>query len=105
MELEDIVRVGIVSVVDKPNRCVRVIFNGQEKMVSGWLKVIKSPPFIPAKDVPQRTEHEAGGSGYAEYASHKHDVIVSPWLPDVNDTVLCLYLPVFNGDGYVLGAI
>lgn len=27
------------------------------------------------------------------------------WMPKVNDTVLILYLPVFNGDGFVLGVI
>lgn len=27
------------------------------------------------------------------------------WMPNVNDYVLCLYLPVFNGDGFVLGVI
>lgn len=28
-----------------------------------------------------------------------------PWAPKVNDTVLVLYLPVFNGDGYILGRL
>jgi hypothetical protein len=105
MVIEDIVREGVVSVVDKPNRQARVIFKGQSDMVSGWLKVIKSPPFIPAKDVQQQTEARSGGGGYAEFASHTHNVVISPWLPDVNDRVVCLYLPVFNGDGYILGAI
>lgn len=27
------------------------------------------------------------------------------WMPSVNTTVLTLYLPVFNGDGFVLGAM
>lgn len=27
------------------------------------------------------------------------------WIPSVNDMVLCLYLPMFNADGFVLGAI
>lgn len=27
------------------------------------------------------------------------------WLPKVNSTVLVLYLPVFNGDGFILGVI
>lgn len=29
----------------------------------------------------------------------------SYWLPKVNETVACLYLPTFNGDGVILGAI
>lgn len=27
------------------------------------------------------------------------------WLPEVNACVLVLYLPVFNGDGFILGVI
>lgn len=27
------------------------------------------------------------------------------WTPYINDHVLCLYLPMFNGDGFVLGVI
>ena len=27
------------------------------------------------------------------------------WMPDINDMVLCLYLPMANADGFVLGAI
>ena len=27
------------------------------------------------------------------------------WMPKVNDMVLVLYLPVFNGDGFILGVI
>lgn len=29
----------------------------------------------------------------------------SVWIPGINDVVLCLYLPVFNGDGFVVGVI
>jgi phage baseplate assembly protein gpV len=27
------------------------------------------------------------------------------WIPSVNDMVLCLYMPMFNADGFVLGEI
>lgn len=30
---------------------------------------------------------------------------IKPWMPKVNDQVLVLYLPVFNGDGFILGGI
>ena len=55
--------------------------------------------------MPQRTEYESGGSDAAAFANHKHDLTIKPWMPKVNDTVLTLYLPVFNGDGFVLGGI
>ena len=56
-------------------------------------------------DVPQRTEFEAGGSGDPAFASHKHDLIIKPYMPKVNDLVLVLYFPVFNGDGVILGGV
>lgn len=30
-------------------------------------------------------------------------VLPHNWTPAINNRVLCLYLPVFNGDGFVLG--
>lgn len=79
--ISNIVRVGIVSNVDKNKRRVRVRFPNLS-LTSCWLYVLKNPPII--------TEN---------------NVEVSPWIPSVNDKVVCLYLPVFNGDGFVLGAI
>lgn len=69
--ITNMVRVGIVSDVDKKKRCVRVRFPNLN-LTSGWLYVLKNP---------------------------------NSWIPAVNDKVLCLYLPVFNGDGFVLGVI
>lgn len=101
--LANLVRVGTVFAVDDANRKARVRFD-DKTLTSGWLTVLKSPPFIPSR-AEARTEYASGGSGEASYASHKHDLIIKPWMPSVNDTVLCLYVPVWNGDGYVLGAI
>ena len=49
--LKNIVRTGRVSSVNAGNRTARVTFEdkGQSPLVSGELKVIKNPPFIPAK--------------------------------------------------------
>ena len=62
--LKNIVRTGRVSSVNAGNRTARVTFEdkGQSPLVSGELKVIKNPPFIPAKGAAQRTESESGGS-------------------------------------------
>lgn len=104
--IANIVRVGTVSSVNKPERTAKVIFQDRcSTFVSGDLKVIKSPPFIPEKDVLQRTEYESGGSGEASFENHKHDLIITPWLPDIGETVLCLYLGCEGGDGFVLGGI
>ncbi len=34
----------------------------------------------------------------------KHSLL-ELWLPSVNDTVVCLYIPTLNGDGFVIGEI
>lgn len=102
--LSRLVQIGTVSAVNNAKRQARVILK-ETGHTSGWLCVLSMPPFIPDYDVPQRTEYEAGGSGEAAFASHKHDLIIKPWMPKVNDQVLVLYLPVFNSDGFILGGI
>lgn len=98
------VRVGIVTSVDIPTRRARVKFQDEDNS-SGLLRVLSSPPFIPGIDVPQQTEPKAGGSGEASFAEHMHEVKITPWLPRVNDSVLALYLPMDDSDGYILGRI
>lgn len=101
--LANLVRVGTVFAVDGGARKARVRFE-DKNLTSGWLPVLKSPPFIPSANE-AHTETAAGGSGEAAFESHRHSLVIKPWMPSVNDTVLCLYVPVENGDGYVLGAI
>ena len=105
-ELENIIRTGWVSSVDIPERTARVIFEDKgDKFVSGPLKVLKNPPWIPEYYVPYGTEYESGGSGDAAFERHKHDLKIKPWLPSVGDYVLCLFLPKGEGDGFVIGGI
>ena len=104
MDIANIVREGTVTAVNNDKRIARVWFDAIS-IESGWLPVLITNDFIPGYDVPQRTEYEAGGGGYAEFASHKHDLTIKPWMPKVNDKVLVLYFPVFNGDGVILGGI
>jgi hypothetical protein len=104
------VRVGTVTDVNNDKLIARVLFEDRldgsgQPMTSDWLPVVYHPPFIPDYDVPQRTEYEAGGSGDAEFQSHKHDLIIKPWMPVVNEQVLCLYDGLFNGQGYVIGGV
>ncbi len=103
--IRNLVRVGQVSSLNEEKRTAKVIFRDRgTEFVSGDLVVLKNSSFIPAKDVPQRTEEESGGGGFAEFASHSHEVIISPWLPFVGDYVVCLYLG-NGGDGFVIGGI
>lgn len=98
------VRIGKVNSVNAETRQVRVFFEDLQ-MMSGWLKVLKNSPFIPAQGTEQKTELASGGSGDSSFASHSHNIKISPWLPSVDDVVLCIYNEDFNSDGYVLGAL
>lgn len=103
--LKNIVRIGTVTDTNAGNRQARVKFQ-DTGITSGWLHVLASRPYIPGYETgTQRTEYEAGGSGDAAFESHKHDLKIAPWMPRVNATVLVLYLPVFNADGFILGEI
>ncbi|WP_317399827.1 hypothetical protein [Anaerotruncus colihominis] len=102
--LEKLVRLGTVTAVDAGKRQARVKYE-DTGLPSGWLYVLAAPPSVPDYDAPQRTELEAGGSGEAAYESHSHELIIKPWMPKVNETVLILYLPGDNTDGFVLGRV
>lgn len=80
--IKNMVRIGIVTDVDDEKRLVRVHFPDKQ-LTSGWLYLLKSPPTI----------------------ENINDDDIKPWIPAVNDKVLCLYIPIFNGDGFVLGAL
>lgn len=81
MNVEDIVREGKVTAVDNEKLIAKVWFDAMG-IESDWLPVLISHDFIP----------ECG-------------LIIKPWMPKVNDLVLVLYFPVFNGDGVVLGGV
>lgn len=102
--LKNLVRIGTVTDTDEGQRLARVKFQ-DTGITSDWLYVLASRPYIPDYNGPQQTEPRAGGAGYALFESHTHDLVIKPWMPKVNATVLCLYLPVFNADGFILGEI
>lgn len=103
----NILRIGHVTNVDKEKRLARVKFDDLD-LTSGWLPVLINRDFIPDYEdvvLPQRTEFEEGGSGDAEFQRHKHDLIIKPYLPKKGEQVLCIYEPVRNGRGFILGGI
>lgn len=97
-------RLGFVTDVNNVKRLARVKF-ADLGYTSGWIPVLINRDFIPNYDVPQRTEYEAGGSGDAAYERHKHDLVIKPYMPKVGEQVLCVYEPVRNGRGFILGGI
>lgn len=102
--LENLVRIGTVTWIDPVKRVARVKFKDTD-LPSAPLHVLANRPYIPDYEVPHRTEYKGGGIGDSIYEEHAHQLIIKPWMPKVNAVVLCLYLPVWNGDGYILGEI
>lgn len=102
--LKRLVRIGTITVTDPVKRVARVKFEDTGQ-TSGLLYVLANRSYVPDYDVPQRTEFEQGGSGDPAFENHKHDLIIKPWMPKVNAVVLTLYLPVLDGDGFILGEI
>lgn len=106
-------RVGKVMDVKAANRTVRVKFES-EGIISGWLYVVQhygANLYIKPDDEHTHTitDTYTGGGSASTQPNHDHSPgsCVTYWMPKVNDTVLCLYLPTDdgNGDGFVLGGI
>lgn len=105
MPISRLVQVGTVTDIDNDKHRARVKFQ-LTGITSGWLFVLDTHPHIPDFDpAPQQTDEKGGGSGEAAFEAHTHPLTIKQWMPHVNDTVLCIYLPVFNSDGFVLGGI
>lgn len=107
--LANLVRIGKVSSINPLKRTARVIFEDKD-MVSGWLNVLQQP-FAGVYIKPNGNHshvisdtYTGGGTSSIE-GEHDHLANSTYWMPKVNDTVLILYLPVFNGDGIILGVI
>ena len=100
------VRVGTVTDVNYDKRIARVKFPDL-----GWLPVLISLDVSPDHKYtdPQWTEFETewkgSRAGDPDYADHKHKIIRKAYMPVVGDQVLCLYEPVRNGRGFILGGI
>lgn len=73
-----------------PAKCrARVKFKATG-ILSGWLYV------------PQR---RGAGVSVSTADGHSHTAQTGAWMPKVNDNVLVLYLPVQDGDGFILGVV
>lgn len=109
--LSGLVRVGTVMNTDQETRRARVKFQSENE-TSGWLSVLqhyKADLYIEpdAEHTHIITDTYTGGGEADTAPAHDHlpGSHVAYWMPKVGDTVVCLYLPVFNGDGFVLGHI
>ena len=89
--LENIIRIGTVSSVNASERTARVKFESLDDMVSGPLRVL---------------QRDGCDLKISVNEGHNHSASVTVfWMPKVGETVLCLYLPMFNGGGVILGVL
>lgn len=87
--LARLVQQGLVTAVSPGRRVARVKFP-DTGISSGWLPVL---------------QHTGAGVSVETADGHAHKAGLGTWLPKVNDRVLVLYLPVPDGDGFILGVI
>ncbi len=99
--IERMVQIGIVTAVDITNNKARVKFRDVD-MTSDWLYVLQRPNTQLCVNADVKLK---GDSSEETNASVTVNGTAEKWLPKINDTVVVLYLPIFNGDGFILGAI
>ena len=108
--LENLVRIGTVQNLDAAKRMARVRFEALG-ITSGWLVVLQhhSAGVAVAEDNEHThviTDSFTGGGSASTVPAHNHQgTRLTYWMPKVGESVLVLYLPVFNGDGFILGGL
>lgn len=108
--LENIVRIGIVSAVDSGTRKARVQFDDMG-ITSGWLFVVQH--YAAGIHVEPDNAHthtitgtDSEGVSASMIPDHNHPGSrLTVWMPKVGERVLVLYIPIFNGDGFLLGGL
>lgn len=98
-ELKNIVRLGTVMSVDKDKMTARVKFGDKGGIVSSPLHILKRKVYVTPT-----MEYENEGRTATENA-HYHEAYITPWVPDVNDMVLCVMMADGDGDGFVIGEV
>ena len=124
-ELQDMVRIGIVSSVNEKNMTARVKIEEQE-IITGDLKIVQNTPFLvmERKDSELKWNYEADYAQYDRnlgigdrYKEEYPDILhawkgtsdriikVYPWIPHIGQWVLCIFKPKGDGDGFIIGGI
>lgn len=97
-----IVQVGTVTALDTAQHRCRVRFP-DTGVTSDWLHVLRQKPTVSVlndglHDHPSQVTIDENGE-------HSHATTVADWMPKINDTVVVLYIPIFNSDGFVIGVV
>ena len=82
-----LVQVGTVTAVSGGRARVKFPDTG---VISGWL-------YVP--------QHRGAAVPVNPADGHSHGVQLGAWTPKVNENVLVVYLPVPDGDGFILGVV
>ena len=106
-EMKNAIRIGTVQSVNADKMTARVKFKDKGGIVSGDLHIIKRPVYvIPAMEsgtegqtAKTKLKYDYNGELLKE-VSHYHEAFITPWVPSVNDMVLCIMLPDGDGDGF-----
>ena len=104
--LENVVRIGEVQSVDSVKKTARVKFDSLGGLVSGPLKVLQQfgqNMTINNEHTHTITDTYSGGGSASTQPAHSHTITY--WMPSVGQMVVCLYIPVDDGDGFVLGGL
>lgn len=101
--LDGLVRVGTVSDRNTASHKVRVYFPDLD-LTSDWLFCLQRNSGISISSASDHT-HQLDGETTDEAGAHSHTASNDAWTPAINEQVLCLFLPVQDGDGFVLGGI
>lgn len=101
--LDGLVRVGTVSDRNATAHKVRVYFPDLD-LTSDWLFCLQRPSSVTISGASGHT-HQIEGGATGEAGAHTHNGSAGAWTPAINEQVLCLFLPVQDGDGFVLGGI
>lgn len=110
-ELKNIVRLGTVMSVDKDKMTARVKFKDKGGITSSPLHILKRKVYV-IPEIESRNrgktaekELEYDVMNIAEKIKHYHEAYITPWVPSVNDMVLCIMIADGEGDGFIVGEV
>lgn len=97
-----IIQIGTVMDVSGTKARVRHLDTG---ITSDWLTVLQRTNEVVTLQTAGNHSHSVSEGSCSPAGDHTHTAAVTTWVPQVNDTVLVLYLPMTDSDGFILGRI
>ena len=95
VDTDSLIRVGVVSDVDKDKLRARVYYPDLSNMVSDWLYVLQRPYLV---NNPVSINVSEGHKHTSYFGRRK-------WMPKIDDKVLVIHTYGFDTDGYIVGVI